>query len=110
MLHAESASYDATDWIQIVRLYDLLAALDGSPVVLLNRAIAVGQIAGPETALREVDALADALDRYHLFHATRARLLEECGRQDEARIAGERALSLTLNPAERALLEERFRP
>ena len=107
-LHTESPSWAATDWAQIVRLYDLLAAMTGSPVVRLNRAIALREVAGPEPALREVDPLAADLGGYHLFHATRAELLRDLGRRDEARAADLRALELTDNPAERALLEERL--
>jgi RNA polymerase sigma-70 factor (ECF subfamily) len=108
-VHAEAAAWDETDWPQILRLYDaLLAASAGSPVVRLNRAIALRHVAGPELALREVDEIAEHLDRYHLLHATRAELLRDLGRPDEARDADRRALKLTDNPAERVLLEERI--
>jgi RNA polymerase sigma factor (sigma-70 family) len=108
-VHAEAAAWDETDWPQILRLYDaLLVASAGSPVVRLNRAIALRQVAGPELALREVEDIALDLDRYHLLHATRAELLRDLGRRDEARNADRRALELTENPAERALLEERI--
>jgi RNA polymerase sigma-70 factor (ECF subfamily) len=82
--------------------------LTGSPVVLLNRAIALREVAGPEAALREADHLADDLSGYYLFHATRAELLRDLGRADEARHADRRALDLTDDPAERALLVERI--
>lgn len=107
-IHAEASSWEATDWPQILRLYDALLAMTGSPVVRLNRAVALRQVAGPEAALAEVDAIADDLDRYHLLHATRAELLRDLGRRDEARDADRRALDLTDNPAERALLLERI--
>ena len=108
-VHAEAPAWEATDWPQILRLYDaLLAASGGSPVVRLNRAIALRQVAGPELALCEVDAIADDLDRYHLLHATRAELLRDLGRADDARDADRSALELTDNPAERVLLEERI--
>lgn len=107
-VHAEARTWEATDWPQILRLYDALLAISGSPVVRLNRAIALRQVAGPEHALREVDAIAADLDRYHLLHATRAELLRDLGRRDEARDADGRALELTDNPAERALLEKRI--
>src|SRR3990172_3523060 len=81
-VHTEAPSWQATDWSQIVRLYDALAAITGSPVVRLNRAIALREVAGPAPALREVDALVDDLDRYHLFHATRAELLRALGRAE----------------------------
>lgn len=106
--HAEAPSYEATDWAQIVRLYDLLSARDPSPVLRLNRAIALREIAGADVALREVDAVAGSLDRYHLLHATRAELLADAGRVDEAVTEVRRALELTLNPAERRLLHRRI--
>jgi RNA polymerase sigma-70 factor (ECF subfamily) len=108
--HAEAPSWAATDWRQIVVLYDLLLRLTPSPVVRLNRAVALRWVAGSAAALAEVDALAGALDGYHLFHATRAELLQELGRGREARTAEERALGLTANRAERALLERRLSP
>jgi RNA polymerase sigma factor (sigma-70 family) len=106
--HAEAPSWAATDWRQIVVLYDLLLRMSPSPVVRLNRAVALRWVAGSEAALAEVDALAGALDGYHLFHAARAELLEELGRGEEARAAEVRALCLTANRAERALLERRL--
>lgn len=106
--HAESPSWEATDWPQILALYDVLARFDPSPVVALNRAIALRYVAGPEAALIAVDTLGGALERYHLFHATRAELLRALGRNEEARDADLRAIALTANPAERALLEERI--
>jgi RNA polymerase sigma-70 factor (ECF subfamily) len=108
MAHAESPSWEATRWPEIVRAYDALLTYTDSPVVRLNRAIAVARVAGPEPALHDVEALAAELDAYHLFHATRAELLRELGRADEARAADRRALALTDNPAERALLERRL--
>jgi RNA polymerase sigma factor (sigma-70 family) len=108
MAHADAASWEETPWPQIVRAYDGLLAFGNSPVIRLNRAIAAGHVAGPATALGEVDALADDLDSYHLFHATRAELLRQLGRAEEARDADRRALALTENPAERALLERRI--
>ena len=94
-----------TDWSQVVQLYDHLLLLAPSAVVALNRAIAVAELDGPDTALGLVDQL--GLDDYHLFHATRGVLLERLGRPDEAAAAHARALELTDNPAERALLESR---
>jgi RNA polymerase sigma factor (sigma-70 family) len=107
-VHAEASSWAATDWPQILRLYDALLATTGSPVVRLNRAIVLRHVAGAEHALAEVDAVAQQLDRYHLFHATRAELLRDLGCAREAREADRRALELTANPAERALLEDRI--
>jgi RNA polymerase sigma factor (sigma-70 family) len=106
--HAEAASWEATDWAQVVALYDALVALTPSPVVRLNRAVALRFRSGPEAALPEVDALAAALDGYHLFHSTRAELLGAMGQADEAAAAQRRALALTSNPAERALIESRL--
>jgi RNA polymerase sigma-70 factor (ECF subfamily) len=106
--HAEAPTYADTDWLQIVLLYDALVRLTGSPVAQLHRAIALRQVCGPAAALAEVDALAPALERYHLFHATRAALLRALGREREAATADARALELTTNRGERALLEERL--
>ena len=106
--HAEANSWEATDWPQILALYNELLWLAPSPVASLNRAIAVRYVEGPSTALAAVDALAPTLGRYHLFHATRAELLRDLGRPGEARLADEQALALTANPAERALLEHRL--
>lgn len=107
-VHCEAPTWEATDWPQIVALYTLLAAFDPSPVVLLNRSIALSHVAGAEAALAEVDALAPRLARYHLLHATRAALLRELGRAADAREADRQALALTANPAERRLLTERL--
>jgi RNA polymerase sigma factor (sigma-70 family) len=106
--HAEARSYADTDWLQILLLYDALVRLAPSPVTQLHRAIAVRAVCGSAAALAQVEALAPALERYHLFHATRAQLLREVGRSAEARAADQQALGLTLNPAERMLLEERL--
>jgi RNA polymerase sigma-70 factor (ECF subfamily) len=106
--HAEAATWEATDWPQILALYDVLARFDPSPVVALNRAIALRHVAGPAAALATVDTLGAPLDRYYLFHATRAELLRALGRGAEARDADLRAIALTANPAERSLLRERI--
>ena len=106
--HAEARSWSETDWTQIVMLYEGLVRMTGSAIVRLNRAIALSHVAGAERALAEVDALKDELDRYHLYHATRAALLRDLDRADDARDADRRALALTENPAERALLIERI--
>ncbi len=105
--HAEAPTWAETDWPQIVVLYDMLLRYTPSPVVRLNRAVALRQVAGVEAALAEINALADALDGYHLFHAVRAELLHDFGQREEARAAELRARDLTANPAERALLERR---
>ncbi|HEV2011805.1 MAG TPA: sigma-70 family RNA polymerase sigma factor [Candidatus Limnocylindria bacterium] len=106
--HAEATTWTDTDWTQILMLYEGLVRMTGSSVVRLNRAIALSHVAGPARALAEVDEMEGELDRYHLYHATRAALLRELGRADEARESDRRALSLTENPAERALLMERI--
>jgi RNA polymerase sigma factor (sigma-70 family) len=106
--HAESASWAATDWRQIVLLYDLLLQVAPSPVVRLNRAVALRQVAGAEEALAEVDALKRELDTYHLFHAIRGELLLELSQREQARAASLRALALTHNPAEQSLLTRRL--
>jgi RNA polymerase sigma-70 factor (ECF subfamily) len=107
-VHATAPSYAATDWTEIVALYDRLLALRPSPVVALNRALALAELAGPEAALSEIEPLGSRLDGYHLFHAARGELLRRLGRGAEAREADRRALELTENPAERRLLEERL--
>jgi RNA polymerase sigma-70 factor (ECF subfamily) len=103
-VHAESRSWEATDWRQIVLLYDSLLRRSDSPVIRLNRAVALARVSGPQVALGEVNDLAMALDGYHLFHATRAELLDELGEKTLAREARVKALELCQNPAERALL------
>jgi RNA polymerase sigma-70 factor (ECF subfamily) len=107
-VHAEARTWEATDWAQVVSLYDALLAIADSPVVRLNRVVALRQVVGPNVALDEAEALAGALDGYHLFHATRAELLDAVGRPHEAANARRRALDLTANPAERELLLERL--
>jgi RNA polymerase sigma-70 factor (ECF subfamily) len=106
--HAEAPTWEATDWLQILLLYDALLHRLPSPVIRLHRAIALGQVVGVQAALDDVDALEGELGRYHLFHATRAELLRRLDRPLEARRADEQALRLTGNPAERALLEQRL--
>ncbi|MBV9101804.1 MAG: RNA polymerase sigma factor [Candidatus Dormibacteraeota bacterium] len=105
--HAEAPSYEATDWPEILALYGALLRFAPGPVVRLNRAIALWHVGGAAAAMEEVEALAPALDRYHLYHATRAELLRAFGRHDEAREADARALELTQNPAERELIRRR---
>ena len=106
--HADAASSDATDWLQVLTLYDMLLAYDGSPVVRLNRAVALARVDGPGEALAEVDALGDSLARSHLWHAVRAQLLRALGRDDEALAEDLQALELTANEAERRLLTARL--
>lgn len=89
-------------------LYDMLLYLAPSPVTRLHRAIALRYTSGPQAAMIELDTLAGVLDRYHLYHATRADLQRELGHPDQARTADSRALKLTANPAEQAVLRERI--
>jgi RNA polymerase sigma-70 factor (ECF subfamily) len=107
-LHAEAHSLAETDWEQIVALYSLLLLHQPSPVVRLNRAIALRHLQSAAAALAEVDAVAPELDSYHLLHATRAELLRDLGRFEEARAADQAALRLTQNPAERELIRQRL--
>jgi predicted RNA polymerase sigma factor len=104
--HARARRADDTDWEQIAALYDALAQLAPSPVVELNRAVAVGMAYGPAAGLELVDALAarGELDGYHLLQSVRGDLLLRLGRVDEARAELERAAAMTLNERERALL------
>src|SRR5437870_3997239 len=107
--HARAATADATDWPRIVALYDALAELAPSPVVELNRAVAVGMAFGPEAGLDLVDTLVTegALRSYYLLPAVRGDLLRKLGRSEEARVEFERAASLTQNARERELLKRR---
>ncbi len=106
-VHSDAASARDTDWSQILQLYDQLLAVTKSPIVALNRAVAVAEVQGAAPALAAVDSL--DLDSYHLFHSTRADLLVRLQRYDEAREAYERAIALTNNAAERQLLEQKRR-
>jgi len=101
-VHSDAESADATDWSQVLALYDHLVAIAPTPVVRLNRAIALAEVSGPVPALEVVDSL--DLDGYYLFHAVRGDLLERLERPDEARTAFESALALTGNAAERDFL------
>ncbi|TAN32395.1 sigma-70 family RNA polymerase sigma factor [bacterium] len=107
-LHSEAATWEQTDWRQIILLYDALLRTSDGPVIRLNRAIALSQIAGPEVALGEVNDLAIALSEYHLFHSARAELLDQLGEPALARAARCRALELCSNPAERSLLARKL--
>ncbi|WP_436532201.1 RNA polymerase sigma factor [Actinoplanes sp. HUAS TT8] len=106
-VHTSARDVRDTDWSQVVALYDQLVRLDPSPIVALNRAVAVAELDGPEVALAVVDRIADRLDGYHIFHATRADLLRRLGRSAESRAAYDRAIALTANSAEAAHLTRR---
>jgi predicted RNA polymerase sigma factor len=109
--HARARSGDETDWKRIVALYDALVEVTRSPVVELNRAVAVSMAFGPDQALEQVDALLaePSLSSYHLLPSVRGDLLERLGRREEARAEFERAASMTQNARERALLLDRAR-
>jgi RNA polymerase sigma-70 factor, ECF subfamily len=110
-VHAESPNAAATDWRQIVGLYDVLQRAESSPVIALNRAVAVAMRDGPEAGLALIDAILARgdLTAYYLAHAARADLCRRLGRVEEARAAYERALSLTKQEPERRFLERRLR-
>lgn len=110
-VHAEAPSAEATDWPQIVGLYDVLARIDPTPVVELNRAVAVAMRDGPAAGLRIIDALLARgdLDEYHLAHSARADLCRRLGKTADARASYARALSLTRQEPERRFLERRLR-
>jgi RNA polymerase sigma-70 factor (ECF subfamily) len=102
-VHSDAPAADTTDWWQILQLYNQLLSLAPSPVVALNRAVAVAEVEGPDAALTVVDGL--DLGGYHLFHAIRAELLRRLGRNAEAALAYEAAIARTENAAERDFLQ-----
>ncbi|MEU4567091.1 DUF6596 domain-containing protein [Micromonospora sp. NPDC023956] len=106
-VHTAAPSARDTDWSAIVALYDRMVLLDPSPIVWLNRAVAVAEVDGPGAGLAEIDRLAGVLDGYHAFHAARADLLRRLGRGGGSRAAYDRAIELAGNPAERAYLTRR---
>jgi len=106
-VHTSASDARDTDWSQIVALYDQLARLDPSPIVALNRAIAVAELDGPHVALVAVDSLGESLTGYHAYHATRADLLRRLGRMEEAHEAYNHAIELAGNTAETAYLARR---
>src|SRR5689334_15160382 len=110
-VHAEAESTGATDWRQIVALYDELMRIQPSPVVHLNRAVAIAMRDGPEAGLKHIDAVLvqGGLANYYLAHSARADLCRRLGRTDEARASYEKALALTQQEPERQFLQERIR-
>ena len=106
-VHTSACDIRDTDWSQVVALYDQLVRLDPSPIVALNRAVAVAELDGPDVALAAVDRLDDALAGYHAYHATRADLLRRVGRSDQSRAAYDKAIELAGNTAEVAYLTRR---
>jgi RNA polymerase sigma-70 factor (ECF subfamily) len=109
-LHCQAPTAEATDWPQIVRLYEVLERVHPSPIITLNRAVAVSMVEGPERALALVDAVVrdGQLDSYHLLHSARAELLRRLG-SEEAAASYARALALVTNDSERRFLERRLR-
>jgi RNA polymerase sigma-70 factor (ECF subfamily) len=106
-VHTSARDVRDTDWSQVVALYDQLVRLDASPIVALNRAVAVAELDGPEVALAAVDRLKDKLAGYHAYHATRADLLRRLGCSQESRAAYDAAIDLAGNTAETAYLTRR---
>ena len=106
-VHTSARDARDTDWSQVVALYDQLVRVDPSPIVTLNRAIAVAELDGPQAALATVDCLEDKLAGYHAYHAARADLLRRLGRCQESRVAYDKAIELAGNTAETAYLTRR---
>jgi RNA polymerase sigma-70 factor (ECF subfamily) len=106
-VHTSARHVRDTDWLQVVALYDQLVRLDPSPIIALNRAIAVAEIDGPEVALAAIDRLEDTLAGYHAYHAARADLLRRLGRNQASRAAYDNAIALAGNTAETASLTRR---
>ncbi len=107
-VHSDAPAADATDWRQILQLYDQLTQMTPGPIVALNRAVALAEVQGPAVALTAVDALdveRHQLDRYHLYHAIRADLLRRLGRSADAAVAYEQAMACSQNAAERDFLQ-----
>jgi RNA polymerase sigma-70 factor, ECF subfamily len=106
-LHCAARRYEDTDWAAIIRFYDRLIAVMPTPVVTLNRAVAVAETKGPGACLALLDGIAEELDGYHLLHATRASMLERLGRLHEAGLAYDRAAALARTDAEVSFLSRR---
>jgi RNA polymerase sigma-70 factor (ECF subfamily) len=106
-VHTSARDVRDTDWSQVVALYDQLVRHDPSPIIALNRAVAVAELDGPEVALAVVDRLEEQLAHYHAYHATRAELLRRLGCGQQSRAAYDRAIELAGNTAETAYLRRR---
>lgn len=106
-VHTDAPTSRDTDWSQVVALYNRMVRIDPSPIVRLNRAVAVAELDGPDVALAEIDRLSEKLDTYHAFHVARAELLRRLGHSEDARTAYDKAMELARNPAERAHLTRR---
>ena len=107
-VHCDADSFEATDWPQIVALYDHLFSVMPTPVVALNRAIAIGETEGPGAALEVLDAIAPDLDNYHLLHAARGTTLRRLGQREAAKASFERAVHLVATEAERRFLMQQI--
>jgi RNA polymerase sigma-70 factor (ECF subfamily) len=107
-VHCAADSFQATDWTQIVALYDHLFSVMPTPVVALNRAIAIAEVEGPAAALATLDAIAPDLDTYHLMHAARGTMLRRLGQRDAAQAAFERAAHLAATEADRRFLTQQI--
>ncbi len=107
-VHCDAGSFEATDWLQIVALYDHLLSVMPTPVVALNRAIAIGEIQGPGAALTALDAIGRDLDNYHLMHAARGTMLRRLGQLDAAKAAFERAAHLAATETDRRFLAQQI--
>ncbi len=107
-VHCDAETFEATDWPQVVTLYDQLMGIAPTAVVALNRAIAVGEVEGPAAALAAIGEIGEALDGYHLMHATRGTLLRQLGDADSARAAFERAAALAATDRDRRFLTDQI--
>jgi RNA polymerase sigma-70 factor (ECF subfamily) len=107
-MHSDADSFEATNWPQIVVLYDRLYSVMPTPVVALNRAIAVAEVEGPNAALMTLNAIAPDLDSYHLLHAARGTMLRRLGQRDAAQAAFERSAHLAAMEADRRFLAQQI--
>jgi RNA polymerase sigma-70 factor (ECF subfamily) len=107
-VHCDADSFEATDWPQVVALYDHLFSMMPTPMVALNRAIAVAEVEGPGAALTTLDAITSELDGYHLMHAARGTMLRRLGQRDAARAAFARASTLATTQADRRFLTQQI--